>query len=118
MKNQKSKKRKQAGGEPDVLGMALSASRKRKPGNEEGVPTLFKEDVGDAGLKTKRESTREESNFDLRLTKEEKRRRKERQVRCASTLSKYNLVTSQIFFHFPNDNLLSVASCVDEVYDV
>lgn len=83
MKNKKSKKRKHAGGEPDVLGMALSASRKRKPGNEDGVPTLFKEDVGDDGLKTKRDSTtREGSSFDIRLTKEEKRRRKERQVRC------------------------------------
>eukprot|EP00544_Gedaniella_sp_CCMP2646_P011792 CAMPEP_0202483408 /NCGR_PEP_ID=MMETSP1361-20130828/2655_1 /ASSEMBLY_ACC=CAM_ASM_000849 /TAXON_ID=210615 /ORGANISM="Staurosira complex sp., Strain CCMP2646" /LENGTH=400 /DNA_ID=CAMNT_0049111649 /DNA_START=229 /DNA_END=1428 /DNA_ORIENTATION=+ len=83
MKNQKSKKRKQSGGEPDFLGMALSASRKRKP-NEDGVPTLFKEDVGDAGLKTKRDSTREGSNFDIRLTKEEKRRRKERQMRFTS----------------------------------
>jgi hypothetical protein len=96
MKNQKSKKRKQSGGEPDFLGMALSASRKRKP-NEDGVPTLFKEDVGDAGLKTKRDSTREGSNFDIRLTKEEKRRRKERQVRCASTSRHYHCHVANIF---------------------
>jgi hypothetical protein len=78
MKNKKSKKRKQVVEEPDFLGMALSASRKRSKSND--VPTLFKEDLGDAGLKTKRDSTREESSFDICLTKEEKRRRKERQV--------------------------------------
>lgn len=80
IKNKKTKKRKKVHGEPDLLGMALSACRKRNKSNDQ-VPTLFKEDVRGAGLKTKRDSPREGSSFDMRLTKEEKRRRKERQVR-------------------------------------
>lgn len=74
MKNQKKKKRKAVDEEPDFLGMALSKTRKRQTNN---VSTLFK---GDAGLKTKRANSHAGGSFDIRLTKEEKRRRKERQV--------------------------------------
>jgi hypothetical protein len=88
MKNQKRKKRKAVDEEPDFLGMALSKTRKRKTNN---VPTLFKEDIGDAGIKTKRVNSHAGSSFDIRLTKEEKRRRKERQVCGAVICTELNL---------------------------
>jgi hypothetical protein len=82
MKTKKSKKRKfvesQDESEPDFLGAALSKTRKRKSSE---IPTLYKEDPGDQGLKSKRDFTVVEASFEIRLTKNEKQRRKERQVR-------------------------------------
>jgi hypothetical protein len=79
MKTKKSKKRRlvesQDESEPDFLGAALSKTRKSHE-----IPTLYKEDLGNQGLKSKRDLTVAEVSFEIRLTKDEKRRRKERQV--------------------------------------
>ena len=78
MKTKKSKKRKllesHEEAEPDFLGEALKKTRKIEF-NE--IPTLY--DPGNKGI-NKRDSTGAGASFDISLTKDERWRRKERQV--------------------------------------
>lgn len=87
MKTKKAKKRKLLEShdkvEPDFLGAALKKTRKSESND---IPALYFQDLGDKGIKTKRDSTVSGASFDISLTKDEKRRRKERQVGPANVL--------------------------------
>lgn len=96
MKTKQAKKRKLLEShdevEPDFLGAALKKTRKSES-NE--MPTSY-EDLGDKEIKTERDSTVTGASFDISLTKDEKRRRKERQVGPTSDLMLHFVVWANL----------------------
>lgn len=77
VKNKKAKKRSlaESNDEPDFLGQALKKTRQYNKSS--AVPSLYKEDLGFGHGRLKSQG----ASFDIRLTADEKRRCKERQVR-------------------------------------
>jgi hypothetical protein len=92
MKNKKNNKNKQEkrssfhdNAEPEGLDIALgSASKKsRKSPTQEETPSLYKESLGSEGIKMKDTSTwasQAANSFKVKVTKQEKQRREEREV--------------------------------------
>jgi hypothetical protein len=83
----KTKKKRRLEGEdeePDALGLALQQKRKPKAPRlaDDESPSLYHEDLGTEGVKQKKtQSWLSGGNFEIKVTKDEKKRRRERQVR-------------------------------------
>lgn len=91
MKNKKKKNKREKrssfddNAEPEGLDMALgSASKKsRKSPTQEETPLLYKENLGSEGIKVKDASawaSQAANSFKVKVTKQEKQRREEREV--------------------------------------